>query len=141
VPLLPQELAPIDALLTRWGRWARGQLTQIGWPRVSLTGRMIDWHELGLEPEHLYPAGATRTAPAGVMVIDKCVAQLKKKYRRVIYTEYFIYGSIENKAKALRTDPRNYKLMLSAAVSGVAARVDMLERRASVGGRLDFLSE
>lgn len=96
---LPEELRALDALLARWARWARKQLTLIGWPEVSLTAKMIEWHELGLEPEKLYPAQGRDKAPEGVMFIDACVAKLPKRYRRVIYAEYFSSGTVEQKAK------------------------------------------
>jgi hypothetical protein len=112
---LPPELVPLDALLARWAQWARRQLTLVGWPPVSLTAKMIEWHELGLEREKLYPPGKTDKAPEGVMFIDSTVAKLPKRLREVIYTEYFSSAPSEQKAQRLGIKRALYRERIRSA--------------------------
>ena len=124
---LPQELVLLDFLMSRWARWARQQLTDIGWPATSMTARMIEWHELGLEPEKLYPAGKSSKAPEGVMLIDSLVAKLPEKLRKCVYVEYFHGGTNETKAKSLRMAKDRYRFHVSAALWSIYAKINEKE--------------
>jgi hypothetical protein len=122
---LPAELVPIDALVERWARWAKQQLAAIGWPAASMTQKMIEWHEIGLEPEHLYPSKGDK-APEGVMFIDRCVAQLPADLRKIAYTEYFPpwrHTTNEAKAKSLRIKISVYRERLKNLLWAIYGRL------------------
>lgn len=86
---LPDELRMIDAYLARWAKWVGRQFAELGFPAKSMTARMIEWHEIGLEREKLYPAQGKDKAPEGVMVIDAAVARMPPALRDVTFIEYF----------------------------------------------------
>lgn len=125
---LDGELVYIDHLLQKWKKWATEALTHVGWAPTSLTAKMIEWHELGLEPEKLYPALGRDKAPDGVMLLDRCVAQLPSKLRRVIYTEYFTYGSNEVKARSLSMPTLVYRTNLRSSLWAIHGKIDGLHQ-------------
>ena len=112
---LPQELQLIDYLIERWARWASDQLRQIGWPASSISQKLIEWHELGLQPEHLNPKGKSVQEPDGVMAMDNIIAKLPRLQRRCIFTEYFSHQSLEIKAKRMKINVHHYRQTLRAA--------------------------
>ena len=97
---LPEELKLIDAYLMRWASWVGRQFAELGYPAKSMTARMIEWHEIGLEPEKLYPYAGKDKAPDGVMLMDKAVARMPPVLRDVTFIEYFSgEQTLETKAK------------------------------------------
>jgi hypothetical protein len=122
---LPPELVIVDYLLERWARWARHQLSSLGWPATSMTGKMIEWHELALEPEKLFPANGTDKAPDGVMQIDSAVAKLPKKLARAVYAEYFTGGTRESKAKSIRMPTLTFRQTLLSAQWVIFGRINI----------------
>jgi hypothetical protein len=121
---LPGEIVMVDRLCEKWARWARDQFVGIGWARTSITGKMIEWHELWLQPEKLYPAAGKDKAPDGVMLIDRAVARLPLSLRRCVEIEYFNGGPDSVKAKRLGISRTDYRQHLRSAQWAIYVRLD-----------------
>jgi hypothetical protein len=114
-PRLPLELLVIDGLCSNWAKWAG---TRIGteFNHKSLTFRMLEWHELGLSPERLYPGPSLDAPPPGAMIIEARVAKMVKRLRVPLLVEYFTAGSRELKASRIPLPVWVYRQNLIAAL-------------------------
>jgi hypothetical protein len=126
---LPEELKPIDAYMMRWASWVGKQFAELGFPAKSMTARMIEWHEIGLEREKLYPSCGKDKAPGGVMLIDRAVARMPPVLRDITFIEYFSgEQTLEVKAKKAGLLVYRYKQRAQAALwhvhGQVAAQLD-----------------
>lgn len=96
---LADELKAADLRLREWGDWSRQGRLNIGWPRESMTQRMVDWNRIGVRPERGPPAPIS--IPDDVAKVDSLVAKLPEQQKRVVTIHY------------TRDDPREVKLRMA----------------------------
>jgi DNA-directed RNA polymerase specialized sigma24 family protein len=109
---LAPELQVVDQRLRGWGDWARKGVPVPGWPAVSLTAKMAEWHEIGVRPE-----GSPHPVeiPESVAIIDKLVAKLPPDQRRVVLVNYSRSDPLEIKARIAKLNVRRYRGLLDRA--------------------------
>jgi hypothetical protein len=112
---LPPELQLIDNQVAHWARWAGREINATGWPSVSMSARLIEWHERGLMPEKLNPK-LYDDAPPEILIVDREVGKLPPRLRLTILVEYFTSGPQETKARMLKLNRRAYQDRLRAAL-------------------------
>lgn len=86
---MARELIETDIHLQAWGRWSRGELTRLGWPRESPAIRATREFALGIR------ARSTSTgleATAEVVACDRIVARLPERQRRAVWAHYITAG-------------------------------------------------
>lgn len=85
---------------------------------------MIEWHELGLQPEHLNPKGKSVKEPSGVMIIDRCVGRLPKRHRRCLVIEYFQGGSLKQKAARAHVTVHDYRSRVKESLWVIQGKIE-----------------
>lgn len=107
---LAPELKEVDIALRSWADWALSSRVHIGWPRVSMTGRMVEWHRIGIRPERMAPLPVH--IPDQVARVDALVAKLPDQQRLVLMTHYMRDEPIEVKIRATRMRAGTYRRYL-----------------------------
>jgi len=120
---LAPELQVVDERLRGWGDWARKGSPVPGWPAVSLTAKMAEWHEIGVRPE-----GGPRSVeiPDSIALIDRLVARLPEDQRLVVVVNYSRSDPLEVKARIARLRVRRYRGLLDRARWSVRYGLDLL---------------
>jgi DNA-directed RNA polymerase specialized sigma24 family protein len=112
---LSPELHELEDRLCAWATWSRKEAANIGWPAVSLTARMAEWHELGIRPDRVTNGSISIDVPESIWTIDKLVAKLPSPQRRVILVQYFRAEPLEVKARMAHMHCGQYRRILDRA--------------------------
>lgn len=107
---LAPELREVDMRLRGWADWARTGRLNIGWPRVSITGKMVEWRRLGIRPDPGLPPPVA--IPEEIAVVDALIAKLPEKQRRVILIHYSKDDPIEIKIRLAKLSAGSYRRFL-----------------------------
>ena len=129
------ELVMIDYLCESWARWAGELLEGIGWPKKSICGKMLEWHQLGLRQELLSPG--PHDPPAGAQLVDRAVARLPHRLQQCIIVEYFSGGTSEMKARRIGIVRLEYRQRLQGALWALYGRLEGEFDAAGVARRQD----
>jgi hypothetical protein len=111
--LLPA-LHLVDLLLDRWAAWSAGDLEKLGYG-LSMSQKLIEWHERGVEPDHYVSMRKDEHCPDGVLMIDRLVARLEPELHNAICEEYFTYAPIEMKARRAHQSVAQFRRNLDRA--------------------------
>lgn len=123
---LAPSLRPVDHLLDRWASWARRELDKLGYGQ-SMSAALIEWHKLGVAPDHYLHLRAMDDCPLGVLLADRLVARLEPPLHTAIVVHYFTYCPFEDKARAAHMSPGNFRRNLDRAMWSVRSSLDVLE--------------
>lgn len=116
------ELVVIDYLCSSWARWAGDQLAEMDWPRNSMCARILQWHELGVSAERLFPG--PKESPPHVDKIDRAIAKLPQRLQKVLIVEYFSGGSSEVKGRRIGISRLAYRQRLEGALWALWGKMD-----------------
>ena len=111
-------LAIVDLRLQAWGREQSGGLPGLGYPAVSVIGRLIEYGPMGAGAHVV----ATPQADPAISEIDRIVAQLTPRYRRVLRAWYTGHTSYNRTvaARQARLEPWSFDEYLRHARGQVA---------------------
>lgn len=108
-------------LVDRWARWARNGGSAIqGWSSTSPSHRLAEQHRTGVRYE---PGFISNYMNAETADMDRVVAGLPERLRKVLEAEFFGHGVIEVRADRVGLKPARFKELLSAALLTVGARL------------------
>lgn len=110
---LDDELVEVDAELRRWGDWAVKDCLNLGWPKTSLSGRMVEWNRLGIRPDAIGPVSIE--IPEPIVRMDRMIAQLPDVQRAVVSVHYTSDEPFEVKCRITRTPRSSYYRLLDRA--------------------------
>lgn len=114
---LDPELAEVDSELRRWGDWAVKDCLNLGWPRTSLSGRMVEWNRLGIRPDTVGPVAME--IPEPILRMDGLIGKLPPIQRRVVAIHYTSDDPFEAKCRAAKTPRASYYRLLDRARYGL----------------------
>jgi hypothetical protein len=123
---LAQPLQLVDCLLDLWAGWSRNPLLHLGYGR-SMSAKLIEWHEKGIEPEHYAWLQKELSCPDGVLLIDRLVARLDRPLHAAICVQYFTYAPIEMKARDCHMSVPTYRRNLDRALWSLLHLIQVLE--------------
>jgi hypothetical protein len=102
----------VDVALEAWARWAKSAFTGIGWPTISLLGRIV---KFGVR-------GAAQGFGAQVLeidtmceLVDRAILRLDETEREVIVRTYLENHAAPVKAQRCRLTYQYYRNVLSRA--------------------------
>lgn len=123
---LAPQLRLVDLLLDRWAEWSAGELSRLGWG-TSMSQKLIEWHERGVEPDHYGYLQKNLGCPDGVLMIDRLVARLEKPLHDAVCVQYFVYAPIEAKAKRCHQSVPTFRRNLDRAMWALHQLMAVLE--------------
>lgn len=135
---LTPSLRLVDALLDRWAQWSAGELERLGWGR-SMSQKLIEWHELGVEPDHYRGLQVIEACPDGVLMIDRLVARLEHPLHTAVCVHYFTYAPVEAKAKRAHMSVPQFRRCLDRAMWALHETIKALELDFDVDARIKNL--
>ena len=106
---LAPDLKDVDNRLRSWADWSKRGVSEIGWPAVSLTARMVEWNRIGVRPEGHPPP---EEIPAPIAVIDRLVAKLPENQRVVVKINYMRSDPLEVKARLAKMPVGRFRRLL-----------------------------
>lgn len=111
----------IYKLVDRWARWARNGSSGIqGWSTTSPSHRLAEQHRTGVRYE---PGFMSTWMDADTAAMDRVVAGLPERLRKVIEAEFFSGAPIEFRAKKIGLKKARFAELLTAALLVVSARL------------------
>jgi hypothetical protein len=110
---LAEDLREADLRLRAWADWARSGRMNIGWPRLSMTARMVEWNRVGIRPDGGLPPPTI--IPDEIAAIDALVAKLPEPQRNVIVIHYTYDDPREVKIRRAKIKRDQYRRYLDYA--------------------------
>lgn len=105
----------------RWARWARNGSSAIqGWSTTSASYRLAEQHRTGVRYE---PGFISNYMDPETAIMDRVVAGLPERLRKILEAEFFGHGVVEVRADRVGLKPARFKELLSAALLTVSARL------------------
>ena len=110
------DIAAVDGLLEAWARWGRSGLDGVGWPKVTLLGRVM----------HQGFTGAAQGRASKLEIDEACerteraVLRLQEIERRVLVQHYVYWQPVEINAKACHMTAGRFRAVLHRARRRVA---------------------
>lgn len=106
------DCANVDAALEAWARWAKSAFSGLGWPSLSLIGRIV---EFGLR-------GAAQTHGVKILevdstceLVDRAIMRLDETERDVILQTYLSHDAAQVTARKCGLTYQYYRNVLSRA--------------------------
>lgn len=116
---LSPPLKAVDIALEAWARWAHGGATQLGWPPVTILGRLAAEGFTGAAHAAHLPE-----MPAHVLATEQAVLRLKAIERTVVVCRYTRWEPIEASARRCHMSAGRFRTLLHRARRDVAAFLD-----------------
>ena len=110
---LAEELREADLRLREWADWSKTGRLNIGWPRESISAKMLEWHRVGIRPEGGTPPPVE--IPDTIAKVDALVAKLTDAHRKVVVIEYTSDYPREVKVSMSRLKRNQYRRYLDYA--------------------------
>ncbi len=136
-------IGDVEALVARWGMWARRHTERLGLPSSSSICRMIeqsmvfDRKRKKHNPEKQLTAWGRQTrvvtalkigyVEPDIMAVDRIVSRLPNRYKKAIYRRYMYLQPDRIAAKQLRIERETYTGMVEAAVEYIAEKLELSE--------------
>lgn len=116
-----EETREIYKRVDRWARWARNGSSAIqGWSTTSASYRLAEQHRTGVRYE---PGFISNWMDGETAAMDRVIAGLPERLRKVIEAEFFSGAPVEVRAEKVRLKPARFKELLSASLLVVSARL------------------
>lgn len=119
---LSEDLVVVDERLMAWGRWARNDGFGVGWPAITILGRVIEQGAEGSSQQGRPPA----TIPEPIAQTDAAVGKLNADRRAVVFVRYVYFASLpsEYQRAKLRMSKYRWDAHLKLAREQVKAALD-----------------
>lgn len=117
---LKGEQAGVDALLEEWARWVREGTAHLGWPRITLLGRMIEQGFTGAAQ-----TGAMVEMPDSILAVEREVCHLKPLHKRVICKHYLYWQPVEAAARYCQLSAIQYRVTLHRARNTISLNLGL----------------
>lgn len=105
----------LDSMLYLWAAFKSKEVKDMGWPSVSIGGKLIEAARLGLFSHGTAQYANNFTVPKCINVIQTAMNELTLNHKQVIALEYTERGSQRIKAAKIRISVTQYRARLCRA--------------------------
>ncbi len=116
---LSPQLRWVDTALEAWARWAHQGAQQMGWPPVSILGRLADEGFTGAAHTAHVPE-----IPESVLATERALLRLKAIERKVVVKHYVNWQPVEVSARACHMSPGRFMTLLHRARRDIGAYLE-----------------
>ena len=122
---LSKDLVVVDERLMVWGKWARNDDYGVGWPALTILGRVIEQGADGATQQGRPPI----SIPEPIAEVDAAVGRLNSDRRAVVFVRYVHFPSLaaEHQRSKIRMSKYRWDRNLKGAREQVKAYFDEIE--------------
>lgn len=107
---MPDTRSEVDAILEAWARWSVTALSGLGWPEMSIIGRIMKYGTRGAAQRAGVPIVEENTL---CELVDRLLQQLSRVERRTVIRHYMWHETQAVSARALGLNHEAFRQVLS----------------------------
>ena len=89
----------LDSMLDEWARFYLSEFNEVNWAKVSMSGKIIEFAQLGISVPGTKHEEHDFTIPTHIERVVMAITRLDLKYQHVIKEEYTGKGNQHRKSK------------------------------------------
>lgn len=105
----------LDSMLNDWARFYLSEFNEVNWSRVSMSGKIMEFAELGISSPGTKHQENSYTIPHHIESVVTAINRLDFKYKQVIKEEYTGKGNQIRKARNIQLNISRFRNRLSRA--------------------------
>lgn len=122
---LHRDMVMTEHRLRAWADWARTGRLHLGFPRVSASGKMVEWKRLGIRPESGRPPPVS--CPDAIAEVDHVIAKLPADQKLVLCVHLlYDHEPLEVRVRRSKLSSGTYRRRLDHARWSVKLGLELL---------------